>query len=357
MSTTRLTIRRPDDWHVHFRDNDMLRTVAPCTARHFGRAIVMPNIVPPVTTTALAAAYRQRILDAIHEAMPGNRCFEPCMTLYLTESTTREEIVRAAASGFIKAVKLFPAGATTNSENGVRDMDKVMPVFEQMIASGLPLSVHGEVADAEVDIFDREAVFIDRVLDPLRKRLPELRIILEHVTSAVAVDYVQSAGHNLAATITPHHLVLTRNAMLAGGFRPHYYCLPVAKRAEDRSAVRKAAVSGDARFFFGSDSAPHPRQAKECAKGSGGIFNAPTALSCLAGVFEQEGKLEHLESFVALNGPAFYNQPAATDRITLFRQEQPIEFPHRIPTADGPVTVFDPGFPLHWQVEDHGEPE
>jgi len=350
MPVTELTIRRPDDWHAHLRDGAMLRAVAAWTARDFGRAIVMPNVVPPVTTVAGADDYRRRVLDAL----PDGCDFEPLMTLYLTASTAPEEIDRAASSGFVKAVKLFPAGATTNSESGVRDIERVMPVLERMAGAGMVLSVHGEVADADVDVFDREAVFIDRVLDPLRSRLPELRIVLEHVTSAYGVDYVLSAERNLAATITPHHLVLTRSSILAGGIHPHYYCLPVAKAPEDRRAVRKAAVSGDPRFFFGSDSAPHLDAAKERATGSAGIFNAPTALACVAQVFEEEGSLDKLETFVALSGPSFYNLLASSSRITLRRREQPAAIPGRIMTADGPVTVFDPGFPLHWQVEGRG---
>lgn len=346
MSVTELTIRRPDDWHAHLRDGDMLRAVAEWTARDFGRAIVMPNVVPPVTTTALADDYRRRVLDALPEGCD----FTPLMTLYLTESTAPAEIDRAVASDFVKAVKLFPAGATTNSENGVRDMDRVMPVLERMAETGMVLSVHGEVTDPEVDVFDREAVYIDRVLDPLRRRLPELRIVMEHVTSARGVEYVLSAERNLAATITPHHLVLTRSHILSGGIHPHYYCLPVAKGPEDRRAVRRAAVSGDPRFFFGSDSAPHPDAAKLRPAGSAGIFNAPTALACVAAVFEEESSLEKLETFVALNGPAFYNLLASSSRITLRRSEQAVAFPDRIMTADGPVTVFDPGFPLHWRV-------
>ncbi len=347
MSVNELTIRRPDDWHAHLRDGSMLRAVAEWTARDFGRAIVMPNVVPPATTVSDAADYRQRVLDALPEGCD----FEPLMTLYLTESTTPEEIDRAASSGFVKAVKLFPAGATTNSDNGVRDIDRVMPVLERMAETGMVLSVHGEVTDQDVDIFDREAVFVDQVLDPLRRRLPELRIVLEHVTSAHGVEYVLSADRNLAATITPHHLVLTRSHILSGGIHPHYYCLPVAKGPEDRKAIRCAAVSGDARFFFGSDSAPHPDAAKMRAAGSAGIFNAPTALACVAAVFEEEGSLDTLETFVAMSGPAFYNLQANSSRITLCRREHPVAIPERIMTEDGPVTIFDPGFALYWQVE------
>lgn len=341
-----LTIRKPDDWHLHLRDGAMLKAVLPFTAAHFARAIVMPNLVPPVVTRADAAAYRQRIMAAL----PAGYGFTPLMTLYLTEATDPDDVEAAFAAGEVAAVKLYPAGATTNSQSGVRDISKVYPVLERMAAIGMPLCVHGEVTDPSVDVFDREAVFIETVLDPLRQRFPELRIVMEHVTTKDGVDYVRGAEANLAATITTHHLIINRNAIFTGGIRPHYYCLPVAKREVHRLALRQAATSGDRRFFLGTDSAPHVDALKESACGCAGIFTAPNTLSCLAHVFEEEGALEKLEAFASLNGPAFYGLPPNEARITLRRQEAPVAFPKAIETVDGPVTVFDPMKPSHWYV-------
>jgi dihydroorotase len=343
--TERLTIRRPDDWHLHLRDGAMLAAVLPESARHFARAIVMPNLVPPVVTARDARAYRDRIIAALPEGMD----FTPLMTLYLTEQTDPDDVAAAHASGLITAVKLYPAGATTNSASGVRDFDRVRPVLEKMAEIGLPLCVHGEVTDPEVDIFDREAVFIDRVLDPVRRATPGLRVVMEHVTTSDAVDYVRATDRNLAATITTHHLVINRNHILAGGIRPHYYCLPVAKRETHRRALRKAATSGDARFFLGTDSAPHTDPNKQSACGCAGCFTAPNTLSIIAHVFEEEGALNRLEGFTSLHGPAFYGLPPNDTRITLTRGD-PVTYPDKIDTGDGPVTVFDPGFALHWQV-------
>ena len=347
MSISELIIRRPDDWHLHLRDGSMLRAVAPFSSADFGRAIIMPNLVPPVIVPEQAALYRQRILEAV----PDSHDFEPLMTLYLTESTRPDDVSSGASSGLIKAVKLYPAGATTNSDSGVRDMETVMPVFEKMAEIGLPLSVHGEVTGDDVDIFDREAVFIDTVLDPLRRRLPELRIVMEHVTTAAGVDYVMASDNNLAATITTHHLIVNRNAILAGGIRPHYYCLPVAKREKHRLALRAAAISGDSRFFLGTDSAPHCDGAKESACGCAGMFTSPNTLGCLATVFEQEDKLINLESFVSLNGPKFYRLSPNSSKVRLFKTQVPFRFPEKINTEDGPVTVFDPMFPIYWHVD------
>ena len=344
--TETLKIRRPDDWHLHLRDGAMLRAVLPETARHFARAIVMPNLVPPVVTGADAAAYRDRILAALPQGMS----FEPLMTLYLTEETDPDDLAAAHASGLITAVKLYPAGATTNSASGVTDFDKVRPVLERMAEIGCPLCVHGEVVDADVDIFDRERIFIDRVLDPIRRATPGLRVIMEHITTAHAADYVAGAKRDLAATITTHHLVINRNHILAGGIKPHYYCLPVAKREEHRLALRAAATSGDPRFFLGTDSAPHTDENKLSSCGCAGCFTATNTLSILAEVFEQEGALKKLEAFTSLNGPAFYGLPANGDTITL-RKGDPIAYPDRIETGDGPVTLFDPGFDLHWRVD------
>jgi dihydroorotase len=342
--TQSLTLRRPDDWHLHLRDGDMLRAVLPHTANHFARAIIMPNLVPPVVTGADAAAYKQRIMAAL----PEGSDFEPLMTLYLTEDTDPEDLAAAHASGLVKAVKLYPAGATTNSASGVSDFSKVAKVFEKMAEIGLPLCTHGEVTNSDVDIFDREAVFIDRVLDPIRKDQPALRVIMEHITTKDAADYVRSADQNLAATITTHHLVINRNHILAGGIKPHYYCLPVAKRETHRLALRAAATSGDSRFFLGTDSAPHTDANKLLPCGCAGCFTAPNTMSILAEVFEQEGKLDQLEAFVSLNGPAYYGLPANEDQITLIRETP--SFPAHIDTPDGPVTVFDPDMPLHWRV-------
>ena len=343
---TRLTIHRPDDWHLHLRDGAMLAAVLPDTARHFGRALVMPNLVPPVATTAQALAYRDRILAAL----PAGAQFTPLMTLYLTEATDPEDVAHAFATGVATAVKLYPAGATTNSASGVRDFDKVRPVLEKMAEIGMPLCVHGEVTDPDVDIFDREAVFIDRVLKPLRRKTPDLKVVMEHVTTQDAVDYVRDTHRGLAATITTHHLIINRNHILAGGIRPHFYCLPVAKREKHRVALVEAAVSGDHRFFLGTDSAPHTDANKLLPCGCAGIYSAPNTLSCLAEVFEAAGKLRKLEAFVALNGALFYGLQPSEQTITLVKGA-PVRYAASLDTAVGPVTVFDPGFDLHWRVE------
>jgi dihydroorotase len=340
-----ITIRRPDDWHLHLRDGAMLKAVLPESARHFARAIIMPNLVPPVVTLADAEGYRDRILAAL----PKGMTFQPLMTLYLTEGTDPDDMARAHASGLVKAVKLYPAGATTNSQSGVRDLRKVQAVLDRMAKIGLPLCVHGEVTDPHVDIFDREAVFIDTVLDPLRRRTPGLRVVMEHVTTEEGVAYVAAGGADLGGTITVHHLIINRNAILAGGIRPHYYCLPVAKREKHRLALRKAATAGAGPFFLGTDSAPHPDHLKEHACGCAGCFTATNAMSLLAEVFEQEQALDRLEAFTSLNGPAFYRLPVNEARITLTKGA-PVSYPAKISVASGPVTVFDAGFPLHWSV-------
>ncbi len=341
--TDRLTITRPDDWHLHLRDGAMLAAVAPETARHFARALVMPNLVPPVVTGAQASAYRKRILAAL----PAGHEFTPLMTLYLTETTDPADVVAAHDTGIITAVKLYPAGATTNSASGVRDMDRIRPVLEVMAEQGIPLCVHGEVTDASVDIFDREAVFIETRLDPLRRAIPGLRVVLEHVTTSDGIDYVR-ANDNIAATITTHHLVINRNHILAGGIRPHYYCLPVAKRETHRQALLDAATSGESRFFLGTDSAPHPDKAKLAPCGCAGCFTASNSMAILAHMFAQAGALERLEGFTSLHGAAFYGVARNTATLTLVRA--PYEAPRQIDTADGPVTVFDPGFTPDWRV-------
>ncbi|MGH1367291.1 MAG: dihydroorotase [Maritimibacter sp.] len=340
-----LTLRRPDDWHLHLRDGAMLQAVLPETARHFGRAIIMPNLVPPVVTHADAAAYQARILAALPKGMR----FEPLMTLYLTEDTDPADVKAAAQSGLVKAVKLYPAGATTNSASGVSDFNRVRGVLDVMAEIGLPLCVHGEVTTQDVDIFDREAVFIDTVLDPIRRATPGLKVVMEHITTKDGVDYVRAGGDSLGATITTHHLIINRNHILVGGIKPHYYCLPVAKREEHRLALVEAATSGPGRFFLGTDSAPHLDHAKEQACGCAGCFTATNTLSCLAEVFEAKGALAHLEAFTSLNGPAFYGLPAHEDTVTLTKGDV-VAYPAKIDTPEGPVTVFDPGFPLHWSV-------
>ena len=342
---TELTIRRPDDWHLHLRDGAMLQAVLPETARHFGRAIIMPNLVPPVVTGDQATAYRNRIMAAL----PRDMTFTPLMTLYLTENTDPDDVAAAHAAGIATAVKLYPAGATTNSASGVTDFEKVRPVLDRMAEIGMPLCVHGEVTNHEIDIFDREAVFIDKILRPLRKKVPDLRIIMEHVTTQDAVDYVRDTPKNLAATITTHHLIINRNHILAGGIKPHFYCLPVAKREAHRVALVQAAISGDKRFFLGTDSAPHTDPLKLQACGCAGIFTAPNTMSCLAEVFEAASALPKLEAFASLNGPRFYGLDPNEATITLTKGD-PVAYPSYVPTADGPVTVFDPGFDLHWSV-------
>lgn len=342
-----LVIRRPDDWHLHLRDGDMLKGVIADTSRHFARAIIMPNLVPPVVTAADAAAYRERIIAAI----PAGDRFEPLMTLYLTEGTDPDDVQAGYESGLVKAVKLYPAGATTNSHSGVRDIDKAMPVLERMARIGLQLCVHGEVTTSDVDIFDREAVFIETVLDPLRKRLPDLKVTMEHVTTKDGVDYIKASKANLAGSITTHHLIINRNHILVGGIKPHYYCLPVAKREHHRLALRKAATSGLPCYFLGTDSAPHVDALKEHACGCAGCFTATNTMALLAHVFEEEGALDRLEGFASLHGPAFYRLPSNEARIRLVKHEAAQAFPAKILTEAGPVTVFDPGFPVHWHVE------
>ena len=343
MSRT-LTIRRPDDWHLHLRDDAMMRGVLPESARHFARALIMPNLVPPVVTGAQAGAYRDRILAAL----PAGTDFTPLMTLYLTEDSDPADIRAAHRDGLILAVKLYPAGATTNSASGVRDFDRVRPVLDMMAQEGIPLCVHGEVTDPQVDIFDREAVFLERVLDPMRRATPGLKVVLEHVTTENGIGYVRDAPEGMAATITTHHLIINRNDILVGGIRPHYYCLPVAKRERHRQALRAAATSGDARFFLGTDSAPHADSAKESACGCAGCFTATNTLPILAHVFDELGALDRLDPFVAQHGAAFYGLAPNTGTLTL--QDTPAAAPSHIDTDAGPVTVFDPGFVPGWRV-------
>ncbi|KAF0654062.1 dihydroorotase [Cyanobium sp. Copco_Reservoir_LC18] len=348
-----LRLRRPDDWHVHLRDGALLQMVAPATARSFERAIVMPNLSPPITTVAAAAAYGARI----RAALPDGSRFTPLLTAYLTDTIDPAEIERGHREGVFTACKLYPAHATTNAAAGVTDLARIAPVLATMERIGMPLLIHGEVTDAEIDIFDREAVFIERHLAPLLRRYPGLKVVLEHITTADSVAFVRQAGPNLAATITPHHLHINRNAMFQGGLRPDFYCLPVAKRERHRLALRQAATSGEPSFFLGTDSAPHPRSAKESACGCAGIYNAPFALESYAAVFEQEGALDRLEAFASLHGPAFYGLPLNEGTITLVRE------PHTVPprlhgnAAGGATTTLVPfhaGQVLHWRLESEG---
>ena len=337
MTLQSLTIRRPDDWHVHLRDGEMLTAVAPYTARQFGRAIIMPNLVPPITTVEAATSYRDRILAA------AGTGFNPLMTCYLTDSIDPDELERGHAEGVWVAAKLYPAGATTNSASGVTDIRNIYPALERMQRIGMVFCVHGEVTDPDVDMFDREAVFIDRILTPLVRDFPALKIVLEHITTRQAAEFVASAPANLGATVTPQHLMLNRNALFQGGLRPHAYCLPVVKREEHRLAVRRAAVGGSPKFFLGTDSAPHARGAKESACGCAGIFNAPFALEAYAQVFDEEGALDRFESFASLNGPAFYGLPVNEGSVTLERADSPV------PDQIGDLVPFGAGSSFGWR--------
>jgi dihydroorotase len=335
-----LTIRRPDDWHVHLRDGDMLRLVAPFTARQFARAIVMPNLVPPVTSAPAAEAYRERIVEATGPE------FTPLMTCYLTDESDPDEIASGFEGRVWVAAKLYPANATTNSAFGVTDVRNIYPALERMQRIGMVLCIHGEVTDPDVDVFDREAVFIERVLGPLMRDFPELKIVLEHITTEDAADFVESAGPNLAATITPHHLMINRNAMFERGLRPHAYCLPVAKRERHRLAVRRAATSGSPKFFLGTDSAPHARHAKESGCGCAGIFNAPYALEAYATVFEEEGAIDRLEAFAAEHGANFYGLPLNQGAVTLERSASDV--PDSLGMGDIELVPFLAGRELGW---------
>ncbi len=341
--TSSITLTRPDDWHVHLRDGAVLADVVPHTARQFGRAIVMPNLKPPVTTTAMAAAYRERILAAL----PAGMRFEPLMTLYLTDNTRADEIRRAVDSGFVKAVKLYPAGATTNSDAGVTDLKRCMGALEAMQELGLPLLIHGEVTDADIDLFDREAVFIERILQPLRKSLPGLRVVFEHITTKDAAEYVRDADGDIGATITAHHLLYNRNAIFKGGIRPHYYCLPVLKRETHRQALLEAAISGNPRFFLGTDSAPHPKGLKEHACGCAGCYTALHAMELYAQAFESAGALDRLEGFASFHGADFYRLPRNADKVTLERTEWTI--PDEVRMGDATLVPLDAGQSLHWK--------
>ncbi|MFM2300493.1 MAG: hypothetical protein RLZZ84_229 [Pseudomonadota bacterium] len=345
MSTlaNRLTIRRPDDWHVHLRDGAILTGVAPYTARQFARAIVMPNLSPPATTVAVVADYRDRIVASL----PAGSDFTPLMTCYLTDGIDPDEIARGHGAGVFTAAKLYPAHATTGSAHGVTDIANIRSALERMAQIGMPLLVHGEVTNQDVDIFDREAVFIDRVLAPLVRDLPDLRIVFEHITTEEAAQFVAASGANIAATITPQHLHINRNAMLVGGIRPHAYCLPVAKREKHRLALRKAATSGSAKFFLGTDTAPHARHLKEAACGCAGIFNAPYALESYAAVFEEEGALDRFEAFASEHGPRFYGLPLNQGTITLERAD--VAVPDVLDVNGTAIVPFHAGETLPWK--------
>ncbi|GAO37115.1 dihydroorotase [Sulfuricella sp. T08] len=343
----KLTLIRPDDWHLHLRDGEHMRAVLPDTVRRFGRAIVMPNLRPPVTTTELALAYRERILAAL----PKNSRFEPLMALYLTDNTAPAEIALAKASGMVHGVKLYPAGATTNSDSGVTDLlGKCSAALEEMEKQDLPLLVHGEVTDPEVDVFDREKVFIDRVLAPLVRRFPGLRVVLEHVTTGDGVEFVKAASTRVAGTLTAHHLLMNRNAMFAGGIRPHHYCLPVLKREEHRRALVAAATSGDPKFFLGTDSAPHAKGAKESACGCAGMYTAHAGIELYAEVFEQAGALDRLEAFASFYGADFYGLPRNTDSVTLVKESWDV--PAEMKFGGDVLVPLRAGEQLQWRMLD-----
>lgn len=344
--TTKLTITRPDDWHLHLRDGAALAAVLPDTARQFARAIVMPNLRPPVTTTLLAEAYRTRVLEALPEGVQ----FEPLMTLYLTDNTPPQEIAQAKASGFVHGVKLYPAGATTNSDSGVTDLAKCAKTLAEMEKQGMPLLIHGEVTDANVDVFDREKVFIERHLIKLLKDFPGLKVVLEHITTADAADFVQAAPKNVAATLTAHHLLMNRNDMFTGGIRPHHYCLPVLKRETHRQALVKAAVSGSPKFFLGTDSAPHARHTKEASCGCAGMYTAHTAIELYAEAFEAANALDKLEAFASFYGADYYGLPRNTDTITLSKTSWQV--PEKLPFGADELIPLRAGQTLTWKMED-----
>jgi len=342
----KIEIIKPDDWHVHFRDNEILRAVIPETTRHFARSIVMPNLIPPILNAKQAIEYKKRI----EKAIPLTDNFEPLMTIYLTEETNRDELKSTYINGAVFAVKLYPAGATTNSDSGVKDIKKIMPVLEMMAEIGMPLLIHGEVTDKEIDIFDREKVFIDEKLDFICKELPDLKITLEHITTKEGTEYVKDGNKNLVASITPHHLALSRNAIFVGGIRPHNYCLPILKRETHRTALLKAAVSGNPKFFLGTDTAPHLTQDKESACGCAGVFNATYCLSILAQLFDNENTLPKLENFVSRNGAKHYNLKINNETIVVVKSNQALLFKEYLNVGKDKIKIFKPDFPVFWSV-------
>ncbi len=347
----KIRIRRPDDMHLHLRDGDILARVAGQSAAHFGRALIMPNLSPPVTTAEMASGYRGRILAA----RPDGSDFTPLMTIYLTDRSDPADILDAFERKIIAAVKLYPEGATTNSEHGVTSIDRISGVLEMLAEHGIPLCVHGEVAEFDVDVFDREMVFIDRVLDRIMTRQPRLRVILEHVTTTEGLDYTREHQSRMAATITVHHMAINRTHMFRGGLRPHYYCLPVAKREHHRQAILAAATGGESCFFLGTDSAPHLVGQKECASGCAGIYTAPVALPCLAQIFEEAGALDRLEPFASLNGARFYGFEPNPGYVEIIRSADPIALPEFAEAGGERIVIFDPEFDIHWQVATTGE--
>lgn len=342
--TTKITLTRPDDWHLHLRDGEGLKAVLPDTAKQFARAIVMPNLRPPVTTAEAALAYYQRI----KQALPAGMVFEPLMTLYLTDNTPASEIAAARESGVVHAVKLYPAGATTNSDSGVTSLQKCAAALAEMEKQGMPLLIHGEVTDGDVDVFDREKVFIERHLQPLLKDFPGLKVVFEHITTQDAAEFVAAGPANLAATITAHHLLMNRNAMFTGGIRPHHYCLPVLKRETHRSALVKAAISGSPKFFLGTDSAPHPKSAKEASCGCAGMYTAHAAIELYAEAFEEAGALDKLEGFASFYGPDFYHLPRNATQVTLLKQSWMV--PESIPFADDVLVPLRAGQIVAWKL-------
>ena len=343
-SVQSITIIQPDDWHLHLRDGAAMKSILPYSARSFARAIIMPNLPTPVTSLEQAQAYKNRIM----EALPADMDFEPLMTLYLTDNTTLEELHKAKSCGFISAIKLYPAGATTNSNAGVTNLKGRYALLEEMQKIGLPLLVHGEVTDPDVDMFERENVFMDKILIPLSEDLPELKIVFEHITTKEAAQYVAETSKPVAATITPHHLIFNRNALFQGGIRPHYYCLPVLKEEEDRQALIKAATSGNKRFFCGTDSAPHPKEAKERMVGAAGCFSAMHAVEMYAQIFDQAGKLDQLESFMSLNGPDFYQLPVNKNKIHLSKEKK--EIPESVSFGESIVVPLHAGETVSWKL-------
>ena len=342
-----LKITKPDDWHLHIRDTEIMKAVLPATYRWASRAIIMPNLEPPILTGANARSYASRIKESIEAGIE----FEPLLTLYLTQDTLADDVLASYNQGIIKAVKLYPAGATTNSQNGVKDIQKVYPVLAAMSDAAIPLLIHGEVTDPQIDVFDREAVFIEQILEPLRRELPNLRIVMEHITTKQAVSYVLNESRNLGATITPHHLVLNRNVMFSGGIKPHYYCLPILKRETHRVALIDAATKGDKRFFLGTDSAPHLDGAKIDVCGCAGVFNATFAIEILAQLFDNLEVLDNLEGFVSLHGADFYKLPYNKQKLTLYKSKTMLEIPQILRTGVGDITLFDPQMPIYWRIQ------
>jgi len=343
----KIEIIKPDDWHVHFRDNEILKAVVPETTRHFARSIIMPNLVPPILNAKQAIEYKKRI----EKAIPPTDTFKPLMTVYLTEKTYKNELKQAYKDGAVFAVKLYPAGATTNSESGVKDIKKIMSVLEIMAEIGMPLLIHGEVTDKEIDIFDREKVFIDQKLDFICKKLPELKVTLEHITTKDAAEYVKEGNKNLAASITPHHLALNRNALLVGGIRPHNYCLPILKRETHRQALIRAATNGNPKFFLGTDTAPHLTIDKESDCGCAGVFNATYSLSTLTQLFDNENKMHNLEKFTSINGAKHYKLDINRQKINLVKLNEKISFKNYLQVGANKIKVFQPDFPVFWEVK------